>query len=95
MFTPRATHENRILMMTPRAFALNLIERWIVDPSNVRLLRIGLDIWPAADVLEDVIEKLRTVYSIRGEMRSAPAGGLVLPRGTLAGGRDGNRLRRR
>jgi len=54
-----------------RTFALNLIERWIVDPSNVRLLRIGLDIWPAADVLEDVLAKLRPFVQSGGK-RKAP-----------------------
>ena len=42
-----------------RAFSLWLIERWIADPSNVRLLRIGLDIWPDSDVLEAVLSLLR------------------------------------
>lgn len=41
-----------------RAFSLGLIERWIVDPSNVRLLRIGLDIWPDPEVLRRVLELL-------------------------------------
>lgn len=42
-----------------RAFALGLIENWVEDPSNVRLLRIGLDLWPAVDVLERVLQLLR------------------------------------
>lgn len=42
-----------------RAFALGLIERWVEDPSNVRLLRIGLDLWPAEDVLRGVLDLLR------------------------------------
>jgi hypothetical protein len=42
-----------------RAFALGLIENWVEDPSNVRLLRIGLDLWPAADILTSVLELLR------------------------------------
>ena len=42
-----------------RAFALGLIKRWIEDPSNVRLLRIGLDLWPDVQVLREVISLLR------------------------------------
>ena len=29
-----------------QAYALGLVEDWIEDPSNVRLLRIGMDLWP-------------------------------------------------
>lgn len=42
-----------------RAFALGLIERWIDNPSNVRLLLIGLDLWPAAEVLRSVLNLLK------------------------------------
>jgi len=42
-----------------RNFALNLIQSWIENPSNVRLLRIGLDIWPSVAELEDVLQLLR------------------------------------
>jgi hypothetical protein len=42
-----------------RNFALNLIQSWIENPSNVRLLRIGLDIWPAVEELDDVLRLLR------------------------------------
>jgi hypothetical protein len=41
-----------------RAFALGLIENWVEDPSNVRLLRIGLDLWPSEDVLERILSIL-------------------------------------
>ena len=41
-----------------QSFALNLIEKWIADPSNVRLLRVGFDIWPDATVLKDVLKLL-------------------------------------
>jgi len=46
-----------------RAFALGLIQSWIRDPSNVRLMRIGLDLWPAVDVLEGILELLRPYTS--------------------------------
>ncbi len=54
-----------------RAFALELIENWVEDPSNVRLLRIGLDLWPAADVIENVLGLLRP-FTKKGGRRGAP-----------------------
>ena len=42
-----------------RAFALDLVGRWVGDPSNVRLLRIGLDIWPDAHVLQAILDLLK------------------------------------
>ena len=42
-----------------RNFALNLVQSWIENPSNVRLLRIGLDIWPSVQELGDVLRLLR------------------------------------
>ena len=54
-----------------RAFALGLIENWVQDPSNVRLLRIGLDLWPADDVLRSVLELLRP-FTEKGGRRKAP-----------------------
>ncbi len=53
------TRTRRELDDEVRAFALGLIERWIVDPSNVRLLRIGLDLWPDTELLREVLLKLR------------------------------------
>ena len=41
-----------------RVFAFYLIEKWISDPSNVRLLRIGLDICPDVEVLRSILELL-------------------------------------
>ncbi len=46
-----------------QAFAMSLIDKWISDPSNVRLLRIGLDIWPDSEVLEKVLSFLRPYTS--------------------------------
>ena len=43
-----------------RSFAYGLIESWVEDPSNVRLLRIGFDIWPAADILDYVLKLLES-----------------------------------
>ncbi|MCC7535011.1 MAG: RNA-directed DNA polymerase [Deltaproteobacteria bacterium] len=54
-----------------RAFALGLIERWVDDPSNVRLLRIGLDLWPDQKVLEAVLRLLQPFTGKSG--RRGPA----------------------
>lgn len=53
-----------------RAFALTLIENWIHDPSNVRLLRIGLDLWPSPDVVSDVIQFLKPYLAGSGRGRA-------------------------
>ena len=42
-----------------RTYALSLIHAWVQDPSNVRLLRIGLDLWPDVEVLRHIIGLLR------------------------------------
>ena len=42
-----------------RAFALVLIEKWVNDPSNVRILLIALDLWPDAELLEGVLSLLK------------------------------------
>lgn len=54
-----------------RAFALDLVAKWVGDPSNVRLLRIALDLWPAADVLEKILGLLRP-FTEKGGRRKAP-----------------------
>jgi hypothetical protein len=54
-----------------KAFALGLIENWVEDPSNVRLLRIGLDLWPAEDVIRGVLGLLRP-FTEKGGRRKAP-----------------------
>ena len=54
-----------------RAFALGLIQRWIDDPSNVRLLRIGLDLWPDVELLREVLSLLRP-FTEKGGRRKAP-----------------------
>jgi len=35
-----------------RAFSYGLIERWLRDPSHIRILRIALDIYPDSNLLE-------------------------------------------
>ena len=50
------------------AFALDLVNRWVSDPSNVRLLRIGLDIWPDARVLRSILNLLHPLTEIDGSV---------------------------
>ena len=38
-----------------RVFAIDLIGSWVADPSNVRLMRIALDLWPDADLIRQVL----------------------------------------
>ena len=47
-----------------KAFAYELIAKWIENPSNVRLLRIGLDIWPDAELLRRVLSILEPAVEI-------------------------------
>jgi len=68
---PHITRNRADLDDDARAFALGLIEQWIEDPSNVRLLRIGLDIWPASDVLKNVLTLLKP-YTKSARGRRAP-----------------------
>ncbi|WP_299871067.1 RNA-directed DNA polymerase [uncultured Sulfitobacter sp.] len=49
-------------------FAITLVRKWIEDPSNVRLLRIALDLWPSRLLLEPVL-KLIDPY-LRGDIRN-------------------------
>jgi len=44
---------------TAKSFALVLINQWLLDPSNVRILLVGLDLWPDVKVLDDLFNKLR------------------------------------
>ena len=40
-------------------FAAGLIQTWVEDPSNIRLLRVALDIWPSAVALKRVLDLLK------------------------------------
>lgn len=55
----RALRTQRDLDDDAKAFALDLIQRWVRDPSNVRLLRIGLDLWPDAKLLREILSLIR------------------------------------
>lgn len=67
----RAARTRRELDEDARAFALGLIQRWVHDPSNVRLLRIGLDLIPDIEVLKEVLALLRP-FTEKGGRRKAP-----------------------
>ena len=67
----RVARTRRELDEDARAFALGLIERWIDDPSNIRLLRIGLDLWPDVELLREVLSLLRP-FTEKGGRRKAP-----------------------
>ena len=67
----RVARTRRELDEDARAFALGLIQRWIDDPSNARLLRIGLDLWPDVELLLEVLSLLRPFTEKRGR-RKAP-----------------------
>lgn len=68
---PSSVGNQRDLDEQGRAFALGLIEQWVQDPSNVRLLRIGLDIWPDPGILLPVLKLLRP-FTEKGGRRKAP-----------------------
>ena len=55
----RALRTQRALDDDAKAFALDLIQRWVRDPSNVRLLRIGLDLWPDVKLLREILSLIR------------------------------------
>src|SRR5262249_40672249 len=52
-----------------QAFGLRLIEEWIRNPGNIRLLRVGLDLFPDASVLESVFGLLRPVLTSASDKR--------------------------
>lgn len=50
----------KILDQRARTFAVELLRKWIIDPSNVRILRVSLDLFPDTDHLEIVLNLLNT-----------------------------------
>ncbi|TWT64383.1 reverse transcriptase domain-containing protein [Rubinisphaera italica] len=48
----------KILDQRARTFAVELLRKWILDPSNVRILRVSLDLFPVTDHLEVVLNLL-------------------------------------
>ena len=52
---PFLTRSRNELDNDAEVFAAKLIEDWVDDPSNIRLLRIAFDIWPSASQLQQVL----------------------------------------
>ncbi|PKP51245.1 MAG: hypothetical protein CVT92_13255 [Bacteroidetes bacterium HGW-Bacteroidetes-1] len=53
-----------------KCFAFSLVDRWIADPSNIRLLRIGLDLWPCNELLEKILAFLMEIVFSKNERQS-------------------------
>lgn len=49
-----------------RLFAAMLIDDWVANPGNVRLLRIALDLYPDAEFLRKVLSLLRPGWEVGG-----------------------------
>jgi len=49
-----------------RLFSAMLIEEWVANPANVRLLRVALDLFPDKQFLAHVLEILRDGWEIGG-----------------------------
>lgn len=52
-------------------FAAMLIDEWVANPGNVRLLRIALDLYPDHQYLDRVLSVLRPGWAIDGGTRGA------------------------
>lgn len=52
-----------------RLFAAMLIEEWVTNPSNVRLLRIAFDLYPDDKFLSQVLVLLRDGWQVGGRRR--------------------------
>lgn len=52
-----------------QAFALGLVNTWIRNPANVRLLRVAVDLWPTRQVGEALVSLFRPYIS--GKRRGA------------------------
>jgi hypothetical protein len=49
-------------------FASQLIERWVLDPSNMRLLRVALDLNPNAETLSLILELFEEIIFANGKL---------------------------
>lgn len=49
-----------LLDQRANSFAVGLLRKWISDPSNVRLLRVSLDLFPSSEHLQVVLNFLRS-----------------------------------
>ncbi|WP_420137531.1 RNA-directed DNA polymerase [Sphingomonas sp.] len=50
-----------------RAFSYGLINTWIRNPSNVRLMRVAVDLWPTPALLEEVLSLFQPY--LRGHLK--------------------------
>jgi hypothetical protein len=50
----------QLLDQRAKTFAVDLLRKWILDPSNVRLLRVSLDLYPAEEHLSIVLNLLNS-----------------------------------
>lgn len=58
-----------LLDQRAKTFAVNLLRKWILDPSNVRLLRVSLDLFPSHEHLQVVLTFLETYLDKPDEHR--------------------------
>ncbi|MCY3542144.1 MAG: reverse transcriptase domain-containing protein [Gammaproteobacteria bacterium] len=56
-----------------KVFALALVEQWMKNPSNVRVLLVGLDLWPDVRILTNLFKKLHYYVSPNSKSRSEAA----------------------
>ena len=54
-----------LLDQRAKTFAVDLLRKWIMDPSNVRLLRVSLDLYPSPEHLAVVLNLLRSYLMAR------------------------------
>lgn len=52
-----------------RGFAFGLLNTWIRNPSNVRLLRVAVDLWPTPQVIKEVLHLFEPY--LKGTLRGA------------------------
>ncbi len=55
-----------LLDQRAKTFSVNLLRKWILDPSNVRLLRVSLDLFPCPEHLTVVLNFLKSYLNAPG-----------------------------
>tara|TARA_R110002167_G_scaffold184778_1_gene385277 strand:- start:4258 stop:8088 length:3831 start_codon:yes stop_codon:yes gene_type:complete len=69
-FHLKSTLTREVLDQKGSHFASRLIERWIRDPSNMRLLRVALDLRPDVRTLNAVIDLLNEYLAVNSKQKS-------------------------
>ena len=60
-FTDTTLNVGRIFLdQRAKTLAVDLLRKWILDPSNVRLLRVSLDLYPSPEHLDVVLNLLKS-----------------------------------